>query len=495
MELRNNSRIILIGAGIMSATLAVLLKEICPNANIKIFERLPHEAEESSDAWNNAGTGHSAFCELNYTPQMDDGRIDISKAIKIAASYEESRQLWASLIERGSLKNAADFIHSIPHISFVWGSENVEYLRKRHALLSAHPLFEGMEFTEDDGVLISWMPLVMQGRSGQQPLAATRMQKGTDVDFGKLTEELIACIGAQSGATVAMNSEVKDIKNRKSGRWAIEVKDISTGKKHYHVADFVFIGAGGGTLPLLEKSDIPEAQGYGGFPISGQWLKCNNETVIAQHHAKVYGKASVGAPPMSVPHLDTRVIEGKQHLFFGPYAGFSTKFLKNGSYWDLFLSIESDNIFPMLSAGWKNLPLTKYLVQQVVQSDEERLDALKEYFPKAKKQDWELAVAGQRVQVIKKDKDGNGTLEFGTEVVCSADGSIAGLLGASPGASTAVNIMLDTLQKCFPAQMQSTDWQNKLNALVPVRAKSFITNPSLVSDSREHTAKVLGLEG
>ena len=497
MPAKNNTTsaqpdVILIGAGIMSATLGVLLKELEPDLTIAIFERLDAVAAESSDAWNNAGTGHSAFCELNYTPQLEDGSVDISKAVKIASSFEVSKQFWAYLLQQKYFSSARSYITHIPHLSFVWGKDNVHYLRKRFEAMTKNALFEGMQYSEEREQLKEWMPLVMEGRDKEEKLAATRMDIGTDVNFGALTKGMIRHLQKLEDITLYLGHEITDVE-KKDGKWQITVKDITAKRNRKLLTDFVFIGAGGGTLPLLEKSGIPEADGYGGFPISGQWLKCNNEKIIAQHNAKVYGKASVGAPPMSVPHLDTRIIDGRKSLLFGPYAGFSTRFLKHGSLMDLPKSIKMDNIIPMLSAGWKNIPLTKYLIQQVTQSDEERLDALKEYLPAAVLEDWELAIAGQRVQVIKKDEEEGGILEFGTEVVCAADGSLAALLGASPGASTAVSIMLDVLKKCFPAKVGSEEWQAKLKTMIPAYGQSLQTDEALCKSIRAWTSGILGL--
>ncbi len=488
-----NTDVILIGAGIMSATLGVMLKELDPNLTIKIFERLDGAAAESSDAWNNAGTGHSAFCELNYTPEREDGSIETYKAVKIAESFEESKQFWSFLLEQGFLTDAPGFIKSIPHMSFVWGEKNVEYLRKRYEALKKHHLFKEMVYSEDPKQLTEWIPLVMDGRDPNEKVAATRMQIGTDVNFGALTKALFDQLKTMNGVCLGYSHEIRDLEQGKDGSWTLKVKDLTTGQSRKLSSKFVFIGAGGGSLPLLEKSNIPEGKGFGGFPVSGQWLRCINPKVIKRHQAKVYGKAAVGSPPMSVPHLDTRMIEGKRELLFGPYAGFSTKFLKNGSYFDLPLSIKADNILPMMSAGIKNIPLTKYLINQVRQSPEDRLEALKEYLPTAKMEDWELETAGQRVQVIKKDPVKGGVLEFGTEVVSAADGSIAALLGASPGASTAVSIMIDLIGRCFKKQMQTAAWQNKMKEMIPSFGKSLGKEAELAGKIREETSKVLGL--
>ncbi len=462
---------VIIGTGIMSATMGILLTELIPDIAITIYERLNKISAESSDAMNNAGTGHSAFCELNYTPQDENGHIDISKALKICSSFEMSKSFWSYLLKQNYFEKPETFINNIPHISFVWNDDNVAFLKKRFDLLNAHPFFEDMVYSEDAGILHEWMPLVINNRPIKQSVAATKMHIGTDVDFGALTRTLMQHLHNLPNVDVVLQHEVRDL-DKKDELWEIEVKDLQNDVTKYQLTDFVFIGAGGGTLPLLEKSKIDEVEGYGGFPVSGQWLVCTNEAVIAKHNAKVYGKASVGAPPMSVPHLDTRIIDGKKRLLFGPFAGFSTKFLKEGSYFDLPASIDLHNIIPMLSAGWHNMSLTKYLIDQVSLTHEERVAALQEYFPDAVAEDWVLEEAGQRVQVIKKDKAQGGVLEFGTEIVCSADGTMAGLLGASPGASTAVYIMLQTLKKCFP-EMYEQQWQEKLKAMVPMLNTSY----------------------
>lgn len=484
--------VVLIGAGIMSATLGMLLKELQPDLSIEIYERLDVAAAESSDAWNNAGTGHSAFCELNYTPELADGSIETIKAFKIAESFEVSKQFWSYLVEKEYMTCTPCFIMAIPHMSFVWGEENVSYLRKRYEALQTSHLFKGMEYSEDFDKLSEWIPLVMEGRDRNQKVAATRMELGTDVNFGALTKGLFSHMKDLPGVNIHFDHEVRKLDRTDEG-WTLKIKDMATSTRKKITAKFVFIGAGGGSLPLLEKSAIPEGKGFGGFPVSGQWLKCVNPEVISKHQAKVYGKASVGAPPMSVPHLDTRLIDGQKALLFGPYAGFSTKFLKNGSFMDLPLSIKANNIVPMLSAGIKNIPLTKYLIDQVRQSPEDRLDALREYFPEAKMEDWELEIAGQRVQVIKKDPEHGGVLEFGTEVVSAADGSIAALLGASPGASTAVSIMVDLLGRCFPQQLATSEWQEKLKEMIPSYGKSLGKDAALTEKIRAKTSEVLGI--
>lgn len=491
--IRSQSHVVLIGAGIMSATLGLILKELQPDIKIEIYERLDMAAAESSDAWNNAGTGHSAFCELNYTPESSDGSINPEKAISIAESFEVSRQFWAYLVQQNKVSSPENFIKSIPHMSFVWGEKNVAFLKTRFEALHLNPLFKQMVFSTDFTQLKEWMPLVMEGRSESEKVAATSMAIGTDVNFGELTRSIFSYLTKLDGVTMYFNHEVQKLRQREDKSWRIKVTDLATGQKRKAYTKFVFIGAGGGSLPLLEKANVPEGKGYGGFPVSGQWLKCTNPEVIAKHQAKVYGKASVGAPPMSVPHIDSRMINGERQLLFGPFAGFSTRFLKNGSYSDLPLSIKSDNIIPMITAGIKNIPLTKYLIEQVRQSPKDRINALREYVPGAKAIDWKLERAGQRVQVIKKDEKGGGILEFGTEVITTTDGTLAVLLGASPGASTAVSIMIDLIGRCFKDQFETPEWQEKLKVIIPTYGQTLNDNPSLLVEVRALTASVLKL--
>jgi malate dehydrogenase (quinone) len=487
-------QIVLIGTGIMSATLGVLLKELNPDAHIIIFEKLDHIAGESSDAWNNAGTGHSAYCELNYTPQNQDGTIDISKALKIASQFEVSKSFWAYLIKQGKINNTDSFLHQVPHYSFVEGDDDVAFLIKRFEGLSKHFLFDAMHFTQDKNTISEWLPLMMSKRNDDEKVAATKMNVGTDIDFGKLTRQLFSYLQSLPNVDLYMQYEVRDIDKDDAGKWYIKARDLVNHETMAVTTPFVFIGAGGGSLPLLEKANISEGEGFGGFPVSGQWLVCNNDSIIKQHHAKVYGKAKVGAPPMSVPHLDTRYINGKQALLFGPFAGFSTKFLKNGSYFDLPSSIEFSNLFPMLSAGWHNIPLTKYLIHQVMQSPQDRLAALQEFMPNAQLADWDLAIAGQRVQVIKKDDKDGGKLEFGTELICAADGSLAALLGASPGASTAVSVMLEVIKKCFAHHLSDLDWQAKIKEMIPSFGKTLANEPELFQQIFEENNAVLGIQ-
>ncbi|WP_276313760.1 malate dehydrogenase (quinone) [Antribacter gilvus] len=456
----------LVGGGIMSATLGALLSLLEPTWTIRIYERLDDVALESSSPWNNAGTGHAALCELNYTPERVDGSIDISKAVKINEQFQVSREFWNHLLTAG-LMEGTEFINVTPHMTFVRGEENVDYLRRRFETLREHPLFNDLEFTADPAVIQQWAPLLVEARDPSEPVAATRAAGGTDVDFGALTRKLVD-LAVEQGAELHVEHEVKGLKKLKDGRWKLTLRDRSWNaptRSKTVTARFVFVGAGGGALPLLQASGIKEIRGYGGFPISGEFLRTEVPEVVAQHHAKVYGKADVGAPPMSVPHLDTRVVDGKSYLMFGPYAGFSPKYLKKGKYLGLITSLRAHNLFSMLGAGVKNLDLTQYLVGQVVAQPETKFHELQRFMPTAQPGDWETITAGQRVQVIKWVKGKGGVLEFGTEVIAAQDGSIAGLLGASPGASTAVSAMVALLERCFPGRY--ADWAPALGSMMP----------------------------
>ncbi|WP_374107297.1 malate:quinone oxidoreductase [Cryobacterium sp. 1639] len=474
----------------MSATLATLLSELQPDWNIQVYERLGELAQESSNPWNNAGTGHAALCELNYMPQAADGSVTAEKAVAINEQFQISRQLWAHLVETGVLPSPEKFINSTPHMTFVHGTSNIDYLRKRRDVLADQPLFAGLEYSEDPAVIGQWTPLLTKKRDPKQKIAATHIASGTDVDFGALTRYLFESLKKRDVA-VHLNQQVTSLKQQDDGSWKIKLLSLVGRYTNTVDAKFVFVGAGGGALPLLQKSGIPEIQGFGGFPISGQFLRTSNPAIVAQHQAKVYGKAAVGAPPMSVPHLDTRVVDGETSLLFGPFAGFSPKFLKRSTWFDLPFSVRPHNLVPMLAVAKNNFGLMKYLIGEVFASRTAKMNALREFMPTAEAKDWELITAGQRVQVMKKDAKLGGILQFGTEVITSADGSIAGLLGASPGASTAAPIMVDLLKRCFPSDYSR--WEPQLREMIPSLGTTLSDDPAAAAASLAATAKTLHL--
>ncbi|RYJ06973.1 MAG: malate dehydrogenase (quinone) [Actinomycetales bacterium] len=487
---RITTDVLLVGAGIMSATLGAMLKTLEPDWSITLIERLDRPALESSDPWNNAGTGHSALCELNYTPQMPDGSVDVSKAITVNEQFQLSRQFWSHSIENGLLKDPASFINPVPHVSFVEGRQNIDYLRKRYDTLAGNPLFAGIEFIDDNTEFARRLPLMAEGRPADQDVAISWTDHGTDVDFGALTTQYIDHL-SDEGADVLYNHHVKNLERNSDGSWTAKVKDKDGGRTVTVHARFVFVGAGGGAITLLQKAGIPEIRGFAGFPVSGEFIRCTDEAVAEKHDAKVYGMAPVGAPPMSVPHLDTRVIDGRRSLLFGPYAGWTPKFLKEGSFTDLPFSIRAHNLAPMAAVGVTSWGLIKYLVLELAKTRKAKVNNLREFAPLAQDDDWELITAGQRVQVVRKKGHG-GALEFGTTVVSAADGSIAGLLGASPGASTAVSAMLDVLERCFSSRIDG--WESKLKELVPSYGIDLSDNPSLLEDLRLYTNRTLGLD-
>ena len=485
--------VLLIGGGIMSSTLGIWLSELEPGWSMEMVERLDQVAQESSNGWNNAGTGHSALAELNYTPEDKNGKVEIAKAVEINEAFQISRQFWSWQVRNNVLKKPRSFINSTPHMSFVWGDDNIAFLKKRYDALQASPLFRGMQYSEDPAQIKQWVPLMMEGRDPAQKIAATWTPIGTDVNFGEITRQFVGHLQSQPNFSLKLSSEVQDITRNADGTWRIAYKNVKDGTATQTDAKFVFIGAGGGALHLLQKSGIPEAKNYAGFPVGGSFLVTENPTIAEQHLAKAYGKASVGSPPMSVPHLDTRILDGKRVILFGPFATFSTKFLKEGSYLDLFTSTTPHNVWPMAKVGMAEFSLVQYLAGQLMLSDDDRMKALREYFPNAKKEDWRLWQAGQRVQIIKRDEAKGGVLKLGTEIVSSQDGSLAGLLGASPGASTAAPIMLDLMKQVFKDKLATPAWQAKIREIVPSYGTALNASPEKVVQEWTATAQVLQL--
>lgn len=490
----NNKKVdvALIGAGIMSATLGTMLKQLAPSLKIIMLEKLDAVAKESTHSWNNAGTGHAAYCELNYTP-FHNGNIDTSKAFAVNAGFETTLQFLCYLQASGIVPTIKQAVNQVPHISFVKGEEHIAFLKQRYQALSQHPMFADMQYSEDVEQLKQWMPLMMQSYDGHEKVAATYVDHGTDVDFGALTKSLIAYLQSQDNVELCLHQNVDKLhQTHTSGsQWQIETRHLQTGETDHIEADFVFIGAGGGSLPLLQKSGIKESRQYGGFPVSGQWLVCTKESIVKQHYAKVYGKAAKGAPPMSVPHLDTRMIDGKAALLFGPFAGFTTRFLKSGTLLDLIKSLHLGNLPAMLAAGWHNVDLIKYLMTEVLQSHESRMKTLKAFYPDANSDDWQLLPAGKRVQIIKKDAKKGGKIEFGTEVVMAKDHTLAAVLGASPGASIVVKIALQVLEKSFSKHIETEQGQQTIRNMVATYQQDLINDTPTLLNSRERTLQFI----
>ena len=482
--------VVLVGGGIMSATLGTYLNELEPNWQIRMFERMDKVAQESSNGFNNAGTGHSGFMEMNYT-EIKDGKMNISKAENVAQQFEVAKQFWSYQVKQGILVNPQSFINPVPHIAFVWG-DNVDFMQKRYAAMIQSPLFKGMVLSEDPNVIKQWAPLVMQGRDPKQKIAATRMDVGSDVNYGQITTQLVNNLNKQASFKLQTSTEVTGISQNADKTWTVTVKNLKTGAESHVKSRFVFIGAGGAAVKLLQLTGLDEAQQYAGFPVGGEFLITDNPKITAQHTAKVYGRADLGAPPMSVPHIDTRYIDGKKYVLFGPFATYSNKFLKHGSQFDLVDSTTKNNVLPMANIGIENLDLVKYLVGQVMQSDEQRFAELKKYYPEADPKDWHLSQGGQRVQIIKKEANKPAKLQFGTEIFASKDKTVTALLGASPGASTSPYIMLSLLEKAFPEQTKGA-WNSKLHEIVHSYGEDLATNPALLDQVRRYTSSTLGL--
>ena len=457
----------LIGSGVMSANLAAMLKRLDPQLKLQVFEVTEELAQESSHGWNNAGTGHAGICELSYTPKQNtDGTVPVGKAIEIFEQFERTLHFWSYAVQTGMVDQPREFINPVPHISFVHGQKQVDFLKARHAGLSAHHFFKEMVYSTDRATIGSWAPLLTEGRS-DVPIAATKMDTGTDVNFGVMSRKLLHWVSQQEGCGIASNHRVTGLE-KLAGGWEITAKDQSTGQLRSTRAKFVFVGAGGGSLLLLQKAGIPEAEGLGGFPIGGQWLVCDDPKIVSRHQAKVYGQALDAAPTMAVPHLDTRILDGKKTLLFGPFAAWTTKFLhRKGSWTDLPASVKPHNLATLLKIGWSNLDLIKYLVQQGTQSMNDRMEVLHVFYPSAKASDWKLIDAGIRVQAIKKTDGEAGIVHYGTEVITNQDRTISALLGASPGASVCVSVMLDVIKLCLPHLLESAENKARMKEMIP----------------------------
>lgn len=490
-----NYDVVLIGAGIMSTTVATMLTELEPEWSIGIFERLDRAGKEASEAWNNAGTGHAALCELNYTPRDDRGEISTTKALAINEQFQLSRQLWSYWVEQRTLEHPSSFINPIPHMSFAWGEKGARYLRERYEQMRPEPVFTHLEHTEDPAVIEQWAPLLMRGRTDDKRVAASRARGGTDIDFGEMTRQLADHL-ARRRADVRYRHRVTSLRRERAG-WRLQITDSATSKRANVQARHVFVGAGGGTLPLLQSAKLPAVRGYSGFPVAGQFLRTTDPETAAHHYAKVYGLPGPGAPPMSVPHLDTRFVSGRRTLMFGPYAGFSMKYLKYGPHSALLNSLRPHNVGPMFDVAGDRRDFVLFLLRELAKNKRAKTAQLLDYYPQADPRSWELITAGQRVQVVKPGpysptKRRRGVMElFGTELITSADGSLAGLLGASPGASTAPEIALRVLSTTYPDHVPR--WRATLQGMVPSYGRRLNDDVGLLDEMTSWTNRVLEL--
>ena len=484
--------IVCIGGGVMSVTLAKLLHELDPKIDITIYEKLSSCALESSQSINNAGTGHAGYCELNYTPINRQQIVNIDRALKINREFEVSLQFWSFLTKKYKSFKPKSFITQVPHISFVKGEKDISFLKKRYEALSKTLSFKGMQFTSKPETIKKWAPLI--GEVSTDNIAMTRAEHGSDVDFESLSHQMLKILSTNKNFAVHVNHEIKSISQAQDKTWDLKIYNAKTKKIILVNAKFIFIGAGGSTIHLLQKSNIKNQIGYGGFPVNGKWLICTKPSLTKKHFSKVYGLAGPKAPPMSAPHLDLRIINGKRELMFGPFAGFTFKFLKTGSYLDLLKSIRFQNILPLLHVFIQNLNLLGYLIKQSSSSYKDKMNALREFYPLADEKDWKLASAGKRVQIIKPFKKIGGKLEFGTEIVWSDDHTLAALMGASPGASTSVYSMLNVIEKSFKERVTSVVWKNKIEKMVPSYNQDLSKRPSLFNKTRLSTYKTLGFK-
>ncbi len=482
--------VVCIGGGIMSVTLARLLQELDPDIDITIYEKLSSCALESSQSINNAGTGHAGFCELNYTPINKQKLINVDKALKINREFEVSLQFWSFLTRKYKSFKPKSFITQVPHISFVKGDKDISFLKKRYEALSKSILFKGIQFSRSKKTIKEWAPLI--GENIKDNIAMTRVKYGSDVDFGSLSHQMLKILSTNKKFSVHKNHEIKSILQAEDKTWDIKIYSAKSKKIILVNTKFIFIGAGGSTIHLLQKSNIKNQIGYAGFPINGEWLICKKSSLTKKHFSKIYGLAGPKAPLMSAPHLDLRIINGKRQLMFGPFASFTFKFLKTGSYLDLLKSIRIQNILPMLHVFICNLNLLSYLIKESCSSYKDKMNALREFYPLASEKDWKLASAGKRVQIIKPYKKIGGKLEFGTEIVWSDDASLAALLGASPGASTSVYSMLNVIEKSFKGKTNSKIWKSKIEKMVPSYNQDLSNQPALFNKTRRSTYKTLG---
>jgi malate dehydrogenase (quinone) len=479
--------VVIVGAGIMGTTFAVLAKEMAPDLDITILERLDSAGAGNSSAFWNAGTGHEANCELNYTP-VDEEVISVEKALKIHAQFNVAKQFWAYLVEKGVMKDPKTFINQTRHCTIVSESA-IEELRLRFSEMSAHHFFEHMRYSEDFDEIKSWIPYTMDERPRDEKMAATVVETGTDVNFGALTEQMAAHAVNDLGVRIEYGTHVKRVHKSPTGRWIIEA--VTRGEPVQHRADVLFVGAGGGAFPLLKKSHLPFVHRFAGFPVGGRFLQAPiREDQADYYRAKTYGKAKVGAPPMSVPHLDLRVVDGKHYLLFGPFASFNLVLERGRGFLDYLRSIRLHDIPNLLNVTLEHFALVKYLVSETFKGEKSMLAELDEFAPGlSRKFDWKPINAGQRVQIIR-----DGDLQMGTEILVSRDKTYGTLLGASPGASVSPEVMLRCLEQLLPAVCATKEAKEKKNRIFPEdNLDKLARDPVRYREIRDAVNKCLGI--
>ncbi|WP_404362730.1 malate:quinone oxidoreductase [Marinobacter sp.] len=479
--------VIIIGAGIMGTTFATLAKEMAPDLDITILERLDGPGEGNSSAFWNAGTGHEANCELNYTP-VDEEVISVEKALKIHAQFNVAKQFWAHLVKKGAVKEPETFINQTRHCTIVSESA-IEELKLRFSEMSAHHFFEQMRYSEDFDEIKSWIPYVMEERPRHEKMAATLVETGTDVNFGALTEQMAEHAVRDLGVSIKYGTHVKRVHRSPTGRWVIEAD--TSGEPVQYKADVLFVGAGGGAFPLLKKSHLPFRRRFAGFPVGGRFLQAPVSKEEADHYrAKTYGKAKVGAPPMSVPHLDLRVVNGRHYLLFGPFASFKPRLERGRGFFDYLASIRPHDIPGLLNVALEHFPLVKYLVSETFKGEKSMFEELDSFAPGLSKRfDWKPIQAGQRVQIIK-----DGDLQMGTEILVSSDKTYGTLLGASPGASVSPEVMLRCLEQLLPAIFTKEEARKKKNEIFPEDdLDRLINDPDHYREIRDAVNEQLGI--
>lgn len=480
-------KVIVIGAGIMGTTFAVLAKELAPELDVTILERLEGPGAGNSWVFNNAGTGHEANCELNYTP-VDEEVISVEKALKIHAQFNVAKQFWAYLVNKGAIQDPKTFINQTKHCTIVSESA-IEELRLRFKEMSAHHFFEHMQYSEDFDEIERWLPYLMEGRPRHEKMAATVIETGTDVNFGALTEQMANYAVNELGVKIEYGTHVKRVHRSPAGSWLVETERM--GNAVQYKADVLFVGAGGGAFPLLKKSHLPFRARFSGFPVGGRFLQAAITREQAdQYRAKTYGKAKVGAPPMSVPHLDLRVANGQHYLLFGPFASFKPVLEKGRGFIDYLRSMRLHDLPGLLNVALEHFPLVKYLVSETFKGESSMLAELENFAPGiSRKFDWKAVEAGQRVQIIK-----DGDLQMGTEIIVSSDKTYGTLLGASPGASVSPEVMLRCLEQLLPAVVAGDEARQKLKDIFPEDSLDTLShNPERYREIRDVVNQTLGI--